>query len=142
MIARTSDETGSLTLELVVLAPAVLLLLGLVIAGGRAAIASQAVAQAASQAAREASLQSTPAAAASTARSRVESVLAGQDLQCEPASVSVDARALRSRPGTPGKVTVSVGCSVPWSDLGIPGAPGSRTLTSTGTAPIDTWTTR
>ena len=40
-----------------------------------------------------------------------------------------------------GKVTVDVACTVSWSDLGLPTAQ-SRTLTATGTAPIDTWTER
>ncbi|MGB8020607.1 MAG: TadE/TadG family type IV pilus assembly protein [Candidatus Nanopelagicales bacterium] len=139
MTPRPRDDAGSLTVELVVLAPAVLALLALVIAGGRAAIASQAVAQAASQAARDASLQATPAAATTAARSRADSVLAGQGLGCDRRSVAVNAAALANPPGRPGQVNVTLTCTVTWSDLGLPG-PGSRTLSSTGTAPVDTWT--
>lgn len=139
MTSRSRDDSGSLTLELVILAPAILALLALVIAGGRAAVASQAVAQAASQAARDGSLQATPAAATTAAQSRADTLLEGNGLGCEPRSVSVNAAALANPPGRPGQVTVTVSCTVSWSDLGLPG-PGFRTLSATGTAPVDTWT--
>lgn len=134
-------DRGSLSLELVVLAPAILAVLALVIAGGRAAIASQAVAQAAAQAARDATLQPTPGAAAAAARARAGTVLAGQGLHCAPAAVTVNTAALAAPPGTPGAVAVTVACTVSWTDLGIPG-PGTRTLAATGRAPVDTWSTR
>ncbi len=79
------SDTGSLSLELVVLAPAILAIFALVIAGGRAVVASQAVAQAASQAARDASLQSSPSAGVAAARTRAASVLDGQGLACRAA---------------------------------------------------------
>jgi Flp pilus assembly protein TadG len=139
--ARSRGERGSLSLELAVLAPAILLILALVIAGGRIALASQAVAQAAAQAARDASLHASPAAAATAARSRADSVLAGQGLGCAPRSVTVNAAAVGGSPGTPGAVTTRVECTVRWTDLGIPG-PGWRTLSATGSAPVDTWTAR
>jgi Flp pilus assembly protein TadG len=141
MTPRWRAETGSLTLELVILAPAILFILALVIAGGRVVIAGQAVTQAASQAARDASLASTPTAAAATAKSRADSVLDGQGLGCAPSAVTVNAAALAAPAGTPGKVSVTVKCTVKWSDLGVPG-PGTRTLSATGTAPVDTWTAR
>ena len=84
MTPRWRAQDGSLTLELVILAPAILFILALVIAGGRVVIADQAVTQAASQAARDASLQPTPTAATATARSRADSVLDGQGLGCAP----------------------------------------------------------
>jgi Flp pilus assembly protein TadG len=125
----------------VLLAPALLAVMALVIAGGRAAVASQAVAQAASQAARDATLAPGPAAAAAAARSRAATVLGAQGLDCAPAAVQVDAAALAARPGTPGAVSVTVACTVAWTDLGVPG-PGQRTLTATGRAPVDTWSHR
>ncbi len=141
MSRRARGERGSLSLELVVLAPAILAVLALVIAGGRAAIASQAVAQAAAQAARDATLHPSAAAAAAAAATRADSVLAGQGLDCAPRTVTVDAAALAAPPGAPGTVAVTVECTVTWTDLGIPG-PGTRTLRATGRAPVDTWTAR
>jgi Flp pilus assembly protein TadG len=135
------SDTGSLSLELVVLAPAILAIFALVIAGGRAVVASQAVAQAASQAARDASLQSSPSAGVAAARSRAVSVLEGQGLVCTPHTISTNATALAKPAGQSGMVTVNVACTVSWSDLGLP-TTQSRTLTATGTAPIDTWTER
>ena len=141
MTPRWRAQDGSLTLELVILAPAILFILALVIAGGRVVIADQAVTQAASQAARDASLQPTPTAATATARSRADSVLDGQGLGCAPRAVTVNAAALSAPAGQPGQVSVTVRCTVKWSDLGVPG-PGTRTLSATGTAPVDTWTAK
>jgi Flp pilus assembly protein TadG len=141
MTPRWRAQDGSLTLELVILAPAILFILALVIAGGRVVIADQAVTQAASQAARDASLQPTPTAATATARSRADSVLDGQGLGCSPQAVTVNAAALAAPAGQPGNVSVTVRCTVKWSDLGVPG-PGTRTLSATGTAPVDTWTAK
>ena len=141
MTPRWRAQDGSLTLELVILAPAILFILALVIAGGRVVIADQAVTQAAAQAARDASLQPTPTAATATARSRADSVLDGQGLGCSPQAVTVNAAALSAPAGQPGKVSVTVRCTVKWSDLGVPG-PGTRTLSATGTAPVDTWTAK
>jgi Flp pilus assembly protein TadG len=138
---RPEDERGSLSLELVVLAPAILAILALVIVGGRTVLASQAIAQAAAQAARDASQQPTAAAATTAAKSRATSVLAGQGLDCTDTAVTVDAAALNAPPGVPGAVNVTVECTVTWRDLAVIG-PGTRTLHATGRAPIDTWTAR
>lgn len=135
------DDRGSLSLELVVLAPAILAILALVIVGGRTALASQAVAQAAAQAARDASQQSSATAATAAAKTRADSVLAGQGLDCAATAVTVDAAALTAPPGVPGKIAVTVKCDVAWTDLAVIGS-GTRTLRATGTAPIDTWTAR
>ena len=141
MTPRWRAEAGSLTLELVILATAILFILALVIAGGRVVIADQAVTQAASQAARDASLTTSPTTATATAKSRADSVLDGQGLGCAPRAVTVNAAALSAPAGQPGQVSVTVRCTVKWSDLGVPG-PGTRTLSATGTAPVDTWTAK
>ncbi|MGB7979675.1 MAG: TadE/TadG family type IV pilus assembly protein [Candidatus Nanopelagicales bacterium] len=141
MTPRWRAEAGSLNLELVILAPAILFILALVIAGGRVVIADQAVTQAAAQAARDAALQPTQTAATATARSQAASVLDGQGLGCAPQAVTVNAAALSAPAGQPGTVRVTVRCTVKWSDLGLPG-PGTRTLAATGTAPVDTWSAK
>ena len=138
---RPANDRGSLSLELVVLGPAILAILALVLVGGRVALASQAVAQAAAQAARDASQQPTAAAASVAAKARADSVLAGQGLDCTGTAVTVDAAALAAPPGVPGAVSVTVECEVAWGDLAVIGS-GTRTLHATGRAPIDTWTAR
>ena len=55
------DDAGNAALELVILAPVILFLLGLVIAAGRTSVAQGSVAAAARDAARQASISLTPA---------------------------------------------------------------------------------
>ena len=119
-------ETGDASLELVVLAPIVLFLLGLVIAAGRTSLAAGAVAAAARDAAR-------------LAQASAQAELAQEGLHCSPAPVvNVDATAfLKSRAGQPAPVIATVTCHVPLSDLLLPGVPGSRTLQVTFTSPLD-----
>ena len=42
-------------------------------------------------------------------------------------------------PGVPASVTVTVGCTVDLHDLALPGLPGTKTLSSTYTAVLDTY---
>jgi Flp pilus assembly protein TadG len=132
-------ETGDASLELVVLAPIVLFLLGLVIAAGRTSLAAGAVAAAARDAARQASIARTYAAATALAQASAQAELAQEGLHCSPAPVvTVDAAAfLDSKPGQPAHVSATVTCQVPLSDLLLPGTPGSRTLQATFTSPLD-----
>lgn len=139
---RVGPDTGSVSLELAVIAPALLAFLAMVIAGGRVAIADQAVAQAAAQAARDASLTRSSPAGAAAAHARVAAVLDGQGLLCAEKSVLVDAGALNAAAGTPGKVSVAVSCTVNWSDLALPGVPGRATLRAEGTSPVERWVGR
>ncbi len=132
MVTSTStspaSERGSMSLELAVIAPALLVLIGLIVGAGRVALGEQAVQQAAAQAARDVTLSRTPEAGAAAGRDTAERVLAGQGLHCTSSSTSVSAAALGYPPGTPGTVTVSVTCRVELSDLMVPGLPGGKTL--------------
>ncbi|MGV1006379.1 MAG: TadE/TadG family type IV pilus assembly protein [Candidatus Nanopelagicales bacterium] len=138
----SQPDRGSATLELVVVAPALLVVLGLLIGAGRIAMAAQTVQQAAHQAARAASLARSPAAGTSVGQSTATAVLAGQGLNCTTTRVSLEAGALAAPAGTPGTVSATVSCTVPLADLAVPGLPGSRTLTSTGQYAIDTYVQR
>lgn len=133
------DERGSIALETAVVAPALLLLVGLVAGAGRIALAEQAVQTAAAQAARDTSLAATPSAGVTAGRATTARVLAGQGLDCTSSTTSVAAAALGYPPGTPGSVTVTTTCRVRLSDLLVPGLPGSKTLTATSTMPRDTF---
>jgi Flp pilus assembly protein TadG len=133
----SSAERGSITLEVAVIAPALLLLVGLVVGAGRIALAEQAVQTAAAQAARDTSLARTPAAGVTAGRSTAARVLAGQGLDCTSSSTSVTAAALGYPPGTPGTVTVTTTCRVALGDLLVPGFPGSKTLIATSSMPRD-----
>lgn len=131
-------ERGSATLELVVVAPALLLFLGLVVMAGRVAVVGNAVQQAAAAAAREASLARTPAAAQAAARQTAIDQLAQQDLRCAPLTVTVDTTGFAAAVGTPADVQARVACTVSFTDLALP-LPGQRALTADVTSPLDTY---
>jgi Flp pilus assembly protein TadG len=136
------SHRGSTTLEVVVVAPALLALAALVIGAGRVALAGQTVQTAAAQAARDATLERSPSAGSATARATAARVLREQDLACTTTSVDVDARDLAQPVGQSGEVTVEVACRVRLSDLAVPGLPGAKVLRATATMPTDPWTAR
>ena len=143
MAARTRDrERGSATLELAILTPALLLLLGLLVLAGRVQVAASAVEHAAQVAAREASLARTTEAAQAAATSAADRELSAQDIRCAPSSVLIDSSGFAAPVGQPGTVTATITCTVTFSDLAIPGLPGSRTLTAVATSPLDRYRTR
>ena len=82
MRRRGSSDRGSASLELAILAPAVLALLGLVIAAGRSEVAGGAVEQAAAAAARDASLARTAPAARVAATQSAHDNLRSQGITC------------------------------------------------------------
>lgn len=113
------------------------LVIAFAIAGGRLVSAESSGDQAARAAARAASIEREPAAAQSSARTVAERTLAQQGLSCVSLTVSVDTSQFARPLGAPAAVNTAVVCDVRWSDLGIPGAPGSRTVRATFTSPID-----
>lgn len=129
-------DAGNAALELVVLAPVVLFLLGLMIAAGRTSIAQGAVDAAARDAARQASISLTPGAAEAAAQSSARAALSQNGLDCNPV-VHVDTSQFGNPLGTPAQVIATVKCRVPLSDLVVPGMPGSMLLHSTFTSPLD-----
>jgi Flp pilus assembly protein TadG len=139
---RLGGERGSVSLELVVLTPGLLLVVGVLIYGGRLELAKQSVQSAASQAAREASIARTQPEANSTADAAATRSLAEQGLNCVTSSVSVGTSAFASPAGTPATITAVVTCVVNLSDLAVPGIPGSQTVTATADSPLDTYRER
>ncbi len=134
------DERGSVTLELAILAPALLLLLGALVFAGRVQTSSASVEQAARAAARDASLARTADAARSTALATASRELAGSD--CLSTDIVVDTAGFAAPLGTDAAITVTVTCTVSLADLAIPGLPGSHTLTGQATSPIDRYRSR
>lgn len=129
-------DEGNAALELVVLAPVLLFVLGLVVAAGRTSIAQGSVDAAARDAARQASISLTPEAAQAAALSSAKSALGRDGLDCNPV-VTVNTAQFSVPVGQPATVTATVSCQVPLSDLLVPGLPGSRTLSFTFTSPLD-----
>lgn len=139
---RRSAQRGSTTLELVVWAPGLLLIVGLLTVAGRVNTANAAVEQAAVDAARTASTARTGGSAATQARSSAERTLASQGLQCTAITVTVDTAGFGAAPGQPATVSATVTCPVRLGDLAIPGLPGTRTVSHSAVSSLDTFRER
>lgn len=139
---RLRDDRGALSLEAVILFPVLILVLLLVVAFGRIGSADNAVDTAARNAARAASLERTGGAANSAGSEMAHSVLAQQGLQCTSTSVSVSTGGFSAPIGEPASTTATVTCVVRLSDIGLPGLPGSKALTSSFTSSIDSYRQR
>lgn len=139
---RLRDDRGALSLEAVILFPVLILVLLLVIAFGRIGSAGNAVGTAARNAARAASLERTGGAASSAGSQMARSVLDQQGLQCTSTSISVSTGGFSAQIGEPASTTATVTCVVRLSDIGLPGLPGSKTLTSSFTSSIDSYRQR
>lgn len=135
-------ERGSVSVELALLAPALLLLLSFAVFAGRTQVADGAVEAAARAAAREASLARDAATSATVAGAEAERALAGQGLRCLSTSIDVDPGGFAAPLGQPGDVTVRIGCVVGMGDLLVPGLPGSVTVEASFTSPVDAYRER
>jgi Flp pilus assembly protein TadG len=140
--ARARREAGSVAVEIALLAPALVLVLGLLVAGGRLWFARTTVVEAAQTSARAASLARSPgdAAAAGAEAGRQSMTTAG--LRCSGSSVRVSTAAFAVPVGTPATITSDVSCAVPFADVFLPGMPGSIDLAARGSAALDTYRAR
>jgi Flp pilus assembly protein TadG len=139
---RRHADSGSAPLELVILAPILMGLLGLVIAAGRTTVAQEAMDAAARDAARQASISLTPVAAAAAAQASARAALRQDGLACRPV-VAVDTSQFTAVPvGRPASVTAVVSCAVPLSNLALPGLPGTARLRARFTSPLDVYRSR
>jgi Flp pilus assembly protein TadG len=142
VIERLKDDRGALSLEAVILFPVLILVLLLVVAFGRIGSASNAVDTAARNAARAASLERSGGSASSAGSQVARSVLGQQGLECTSTSISISTGGFSARIGEPASTTATVTCTVRLSDIGLPGLPGSKTLTSSFTSSIDSYRQR
>lgn len=129
------DERGSAAIEAVIVAPAMILLLLLVMAGGQIALARQSVQAIAADTARTASLQRTAPAAKEAALATAHQAL-DQQVACSERDVAVDLKAFATPVGTPASVSATITCRV--ETLGLPGLP-SVTVSATMQSPIDSY---
>jgi Flp pilus assembly protein TadG len=139
---RGLADGGSAALELVVLAPVLLGMLGLVIAAGRTSIAQGSVDAAARDAARQASISLTPAAAQAAGQASAQAALQRDGLDCAPVVVINTAQFSSVPPGQPATVTATVSCTVSLANLALPGLPGSARLRASFTSPLDIYRSR
>lgn len=126
-------DEGSIAVEVVLVAPLLIVLLVLVAGLGRIAHTRGQVDGAAADAARSASQQRTAPAAQKAGEDAARSYL-GEN-SCRRLDVHIDGA--RLRPG--GSVTATVRCEASLAGFGLAGLPGSRAFTATAIAPIDTY---
>lgn len=143
LLARIRDrERGSLSTELVFLAPVMLAIILFLIACGRIALTTISVQDAANAAARNASLSRTEAAATTNAATAANSSMNLAGLDCITMQIGVDASGITAPLGTIGNTTVTVECTLDLSDIALPGLPGTYTITATGSSPVDPYRER
>ncbi|MFL6027791.1 MAG: TadE/TadG family type IV pilus assembly protein [Friedmanniella sp.] len=140
--AYSSPDRGSATVELTLVVPALVLVLGLLVAGGRIWFARTTVTEAAQSAARAASLARAPGPAAADGQDAGRASLSTAGLRCASSSVEVRTAAFAVPVGTPATVRATVRCTVPLADILLPGLPGSLTLDGQGAAALDTYRSR
>ncbi len=133
------DDRGSMSVELVVIAPALVLLLLLVGAGGRWVESHGAIDGAARDAARAASVARTSGDAVALAQQAADADLASSGW-CDAGSASVavagfPAGVTNVQPGT--DVTVTVTCNVNMSPFTALGFSAASPVTGTAVAPLD-----
>ena len=130
-IEAAGAERGTMSIEMVVLVPVLLLITMVAVAGGRIVSAQGMVEAASRDAARAASMERS-VGAASTAANRSLSQADTANASC---SAGVDVGGFRRG----GAVTVSVSCRVKLSDLGLVFLPGTTVVKAESSAPVDQW---
>lgn len=131
-----------MSVELVIIVPALVIMLGLIIAGGRLWFARTIVTEAAYSAARAAALARSPGQATESGQGVAYSALQTQGLDCASRSVQIDTGDFAKPVGQPGTITSQVTCKVAFADILLPGMPGSITVSGAGSAALDTYRER
>lgn len=135
--APDTERGGGPSVEAALLAAVLGLVIALAIAGGRLVAAEAACDQAARAAARIASTQREPGGAQIRAEEAARRTLDTQGLACDHLDVVVDTSQFARPLGEPATVRADVSCAVRWSDLALPGAPGTHLTSASFTSPID-----
>ncbi|CAL9377711.1 hypothetical protein SUDANB121_00999 [Nocardiopsis dassonvillei] len=128
-------DRGSASVELALLAPALLTFAMLMVFAGRVVDARATVGEVAHAAARAASLERSPGEAAAAATSIAAAALQEQGLACSDHTTTVDHGGLTAG----GAVSVTVRCTVDFSDLFGVAFPGSQSIEGGATVAVDTF---
>ncbi|HEX4216926.1 MAG TPA: TadE family protein [Acidimicrobiales bacterium] len=131
--ARGRGDRGSLTVELVVLTPVVVMFALATLAFGRLSQARQQVVEAAQAGAQAAAVGSNAADAQQAAQAAASTGILASNHTC--ANPQIRTNVAHFVPG--GYVVVEVTCHVELSDLLVPGLPGATTVQASSTAPLD-----
>ena len=141
-ISWRRSQRGSVSIEMAVVAPAILALFAGAVIGGRVNIARQSLEAAAYDAARTASLARTASEANAQALAAANSTLDAQGLSCTSLSVTVSTAGFGVPVGQPATVTATITCTATFSDVALPGMPGTVPLSASFTSPLDTYRSR
>ena len=134
-IGWARDESGAMAVELVLLAPVLVLLCGIIVMAGDFRSAANDVSNAAYAAARAASYTSDPTAAQSAGETAALDSMANRGDACAQMTTRIDTS--NFTPGGDVKVTVTcVAALAQITGFGI--IPGHKTFTATAVVPIDT----
>ena len=133
--SRLHDERGSMSLELAILTPVLVLIALFVVALGRLVLADQTVGSIASDAARAASIAANPSAATAAAQQAANADLAAHGITCAPLTVTVDTVGFNAG----GSVSVAVACTTSLGGLSLLHLPGGETLHGSANAPVDAY---
>lgn len=133
---------GASAVETAIVVPVVMLVIFAAIAGSRVGWARAQVADSAAAAARAASIPATRIEAEQDAYRVAESDLATVGLVCSSLGVSVDLGLDEVSLTAPRQVVTQVTCTVSFSDLVLPGLPGSVTISGEATQVVDRLRTR
>lgn len=136
------DDRGSYTLEALICLVVLVPFLCLFAAYGLAGLGDSTAANAAAAAARAASQADAPEGAAAAGQKAGRSSLEQSSRTCSSSTVQVDTGDFPTQVGEQGQVTVTVTCTVPLSQLTVPGLPGSKTLKATRTSYVDRFAAR
>ena len=134
--AGRARERGSASAQLVLLTPVLVLFLLFFLGIGRLTHARALVNDAAAQAARAATLNYLdPGQANAAAQQAATAALAQGGLSCASVTITVDTG--NDHPG--GSITVELACHVALSQAVAAGFPGSATITTSFTSPVDVY---
>lgn len=132
-MSRRRDESGSLSVEMVILTPVLVGCILTIAGGARLVEAEFQVSHAASVAARAASLESAVDSAVDAGTSAAARSLADRGQACTSLDVRIDAS--QFQPG--GQLRATVTCHADLSDLVGFGLPGAKSVTATAVVPIE-----
>lgn len=139
MTTRSRASRGvSTAAEAALLIPMIVVLIMVMQAGYRLWQARTDLDQLAGAAARAAALSRS----ASEAREQVERILADNPTTCRGLVWDSDLFAFALPVGEPGSVRITLRCSVPLQDLGLPGMPGNTEISARASAPLNTYRER
>lgn len=138
----TRGDKGATAVEMALLTPVVIMLIGSFSYGYRFWTARAGVQSAAAAAARAASLATSPDAGSAVAQQVALANLDTLGVTCRSHAITSDTADLASPAGTSGAVRVTVTCAVSMSDLVLPGTPGALTVTRSAQESVDTFRER